>query len=129
MPSRLESIAPDIEAQIGSLPLTQSASLAFQVAAWAIKQNCAENKQLKIAVASGNKALAESVSNSYDESYFATQETKPAESLSNFCCARAASSMAFALANNPSEAIYEAIMATDNISSVRQLVSIGVSDG
>lgn len=129
MPSRLESIAPEIEAQLGSLSLAQRTSLALQVATWTIEQNCAENSELMVAVASGNKALAESVSNSFDENYFATQEINPVESLRNFCCARAASSLAFALANNLSEAIYEAIIATDDISAVQQLVNKGVSGG
>ncbi len=59
----------------------------------------------------------------YDELYFEMEGSSPSDSFRYFCLARAISSLAFALTANDGEAIYEAIIATDDVLSIRALLN------
>jgi hypothetical protein len=71
----------------------------------------------------GLYVICEPYSNAFDERYFECIDQNPTVALRYFSCARAANSMAFALSNNPKGATYEAIIATDDFATIKNLVS------
>ena len=66
----------------------------------------------------GISSIAEQVASMFDDKYFLAQQKAASDSLLYFSRARAASSIAFAIAKNPEEAIYEALIATDDIATI-----------
>jgi len=123
MTSRLASIAPDIENTLATLPQSRRTTIALEAALWAIKKLDADSEETSSLITSNDPALAESFARHYDALYFETEDSSPSDSFRYFCLARATSSLAFALTANDSEAIYEAIIATDDVLSIREMLN------
>jgi len=118
MLTRLESIAPEIQIEIERLELPERERLALRIASWAVERVGAENEQLRVAVSAGISSIAEQVASMFDDQYFVAQQKAASDSLLYFSRARAVSSIVFAIEKNPVEAIYEALIATDDIATI-----------
>jgi hypothetical protein len=119
--SRLASAAPDLEEALDASSRTLRLGVAAHIARWAAER-------VGWSRPSGPGSLA-AITEDLDERYFALQELREqgrcskAEVSLAFSLARAASSAAFADQGEASEAIYEAISATDDLPGVREAVS------
>ena len=129
MTSRLNSIAPEIESRFLVVSEDLTNSIALNVALWAVESNVSAENQLHELAESIDAKFAERISKAFDERYFESKDQNPTEALKYFSCARAASSMAFALSKNPTEAIYEAIIATNDLTTIKSLVTKGLLNG
>lgn len=123
MPSRLGSIAPDIEAILSTAQLSTAVTTALRVAKWVVGVTGAECEELDTAVATANASLAHLLAQTLDERYFSLQEIDEPKSIEFFSRARAASAIAYALEGNPAESLYEAISATDDLPVTREFFS------
>lgn len=128
MLSRLATVAPKLEAMLSRATPAHARDAALSAARLAT-QAC----NLSAVVPSFNAtvddpAFFEGLVEQFDDEYFAAHERFEAGAapesayLVPFCRARAASSLAFALRDEPSEAVYEAIISTDNLSGVTRIV-------
>lgn len=118
MASRLASIAPDIEFTLSELQSAIRFEVALKITTWAMEKVGLQAEMLTNQDSKGAKA----VSDIFDERYFKLDEQGSPDYLVYFSKARAASSIAFLLDGNAYEAIYEAVMATDDMSTVQQLL-------
>ena len=129
MTSRLTTVAPEIENSFLGVSEELTNSIALSIASWAVKCNGSVGDHMQNLAEFIDAKLAIDVSNAFDERYFECKDQNPSVALKYFSCARAASSMAFALSKNPKEAIYEAIIATDDLATIKNLVTKALSNG
>ena len=122
MPTRLSTVAPDIESALLNASTTVCVIAALEVARWAANEVGLFSENYSKAISEGNTAEVESLSAALDEQYFSQPEESP-DRLVFFSRARAASAIAFALAQKPTDAIYEAIIATNDPTSIRRVLS------
>lgn len=123
MISRLESLSMDIKKSLASLPLPRKRQIAIRISLWAIEKLEADNKEIYPVIKSNDAALAESLAMHYDELYFKMADKNQTDSLRYFCLARAVSSLAFAFAGSDEEAVYEAIIATNDQPSILKMLN------
>jgi hypothetical protein len=128
MHSRLATVATDIDQAVAQANPSAATRCGEIAASFAL-----ERVGMKDLAEISDDGLAALVA-SLDEEYFSVQEaverglsTRAAE-LVAFSKARAASAFAYASRGESSEAIYEAIMATDDLAELRALV-FGVLNG
>lgn len=123
MISRLASLAPDIKKALASLPRPRKTAITIKISLWAVEKLGAKNEEVNSIIKSNDAALAESLAMHYDELYFKTEGTNPTDSLQYFCLARAVSSLAFAFSGSNEEAVYEAIIATNDLPSILKILN------
>jgi hypothetical protein len=120
MISRLATIAPDLEAAIANARPSLRRRIASVVSSWA-----ADRVGWSYSADAGS--LSE-ILQELDQRYFALQELRESGGCSEaavmaaFNLARAVSSAVFASEEQASEAAYEAVMATGDLSGVRRVV-------
>jgi hypothetical protein len=120
MISRLATVAPDLEAAIANAEPALRRRVASVVSNWAATR-------VGWSYPADAGALSAELQE-LDERYFALQELYEtggcswAAVMAAFNLARTVGSAVFALGGQASEAVYEAVMATDDLTSVRQVV-------
>ena len=112
------------------LPLQRGIPRAALAAAQRAADLCGvANAAPDVALTEANLAKIDALVRALDDQYLSRQQqsdreaTPKAEFLPLFARARAASAVAFALRGEASEAIYEAIVATDDAASVAHIVN------
>ena len=117
MKSRLSTVAPDLEDVVSVASSATRYEIAFAVSQLALRL-CEVVLPPHVALANKEEAYAAEL----DAEYFNLSEEGSAASHHVFCAARAVSSAGFARSGRCEDAIYEAIIATDDTESVRQQV-------
>jgi hypothetical protein len=115
--SRLSTVAPDLEDLLCTASAATRDEIALAVSQLALRL-CDVVLPPDVALANGEEAYAAEL----DVKYFNLSEEGNAASHYAFSAARAVSSAAFARSGRCEDAIYEAIIATDDTESVRQQV-------
>ena len=128
MQSRLSTVAPKLEAALARAGFAKSNEAALAAARPATETCNLADVAPELAATRDNLSSIEALVGVLDEEYFAAHERFENGSAPEsayvvpFCRARAASALAFALRGEASEAVYEAIIATDNLSDVSRTV-------
>jgi hypothetical protein len=122
MLNRLASLAPGLEAAITSASQQAQSRVAREVLSWLYCEIPQHERELRSALVRGEAEAANKALTRLDEKYlFLQEQDKPEEALILFSQARAASATLFAIRGAVCEAVYEAIMATDNQAGVSQV--------
>jgi hypothetical protein len=116
MNSRLATVEPRLSAALASWPKTTRLEIASQVVAWAAERAGLESLQMTVAVGSSPATHFNALAESLDECYFELQEQTNQAHMGYFEKARAATALAFMAMDEPGEALYESIAATDTLS-------------
>jgi len=122
MPTRLAAIAPNLDAALAAGDRSRCARAALAAAQQAAELCGLANAAPGLALTEGNLTKIGALVRTFDEEYLSHQQSGR-EHLTPFARARAASAIAFALRGEPHEAIYEAIVATDDPACVARIVN------
>jgi hypothetical protein len=131
MRSRLNTVAPDLEAAVLAMTPDRRRSTALSAVRWALDLVQLSHPVIEKALASGQAEGLGSFVQELDEQYFLLQETRDSgraserEVLRAFALARTVSALEFATRDEPLEAIYEAGIATDNWPALRNVILRG----
>jgi hypothetical protein len=131
MRTRLNTVAPDLEANVLAMTPDRRRATAWSAARWALGMVQLSHPAIEKALLTGQADTLASTVEELDERYFILQESKDSgraseeDVLRAFAVARAVSALEFAMRDEPLEAIYEAGMATDDWPALRSLVSRG----
>jgi hypothetical protein len=151
MRTRLNTIAPDLDATLAAAPAQSTRQAAWSAARWAVERVGLDHPAVREALTTHRLGSVPRLVNELDERYFALSQKREEErdqrymarpeeheeiSVSNeevraaFRLARAAAAVEFAASGEPIEAIYEAAHAADEIPAipeVRRLVARSLS--
>jgi hypothetical protein len=126
MRSRLSTVAADIDQALARVSETVALQSAEEAAHFALEVVGVRDTSSK------SSTELEAMASAYDSEYFATQQSsesgRTVDQLTPFAKARALSALAFAKRGQPAEAIYEAIIATDDAPKLRELL-LGMVNG
>jgi hypothetical protein len=123
--TRLQTVAPDLDKAIAAAPAEVASSAAWAAARWAVEQVGLSHPAIAEALSGTCVGKVPALAARLDKEYFALDNdgrAPEATVLDVFSKARAASAVEFAARGEAAEAIYEAIIATDDIASVRSVV-------
>jgi len=125
---RLRSIAPDLVSRLSTASDAQRQRVALAVARWVTTRV----ESIPLEVIAGLDGVPPSSLNEtverLDDEYLSLQAKEEAgecsddEVVAAFARARAASSLVYAIVGDPAESIYEAVVATEDLAGVRQIV-------
>ena len=128
MRSRLSAIAPDVEVALSRAAFGKSNEAALAAARLATQTCNLAAVAPRLVPTLENVSSIDALVETLDAEYFSAHEKfengllPESAYLVPFCRARAASALAFALRGEASEAVYEAIMATDDPVKVSRTV-------
>ena len=132
MASRLSSVAPELEEQLKSSATSMRHRSSLAVAAFAVAQSGLNSPLISATLSahdSPNISALSRLLQELEQSYYdlqADEEAKPTKdkhALTAFSQARAVNAVLYAVSGQYDEAIYEAIIATDNVAGVSQLLA------
>ena len=114
MPSRLSTIAPQIELLLSEVPAEKREGATRRTAIKVVSLVPGFKPHEMVRLQVGSAAYAQAVASKLDERYFNLQAQESPESVKVFAQARAAAAMHFAVGGQVSEALYEAVIAVDS---------------
>jgi hypothetical protein len=114
MSSRLSTAAPNIERALQSLNEAQRLAVAREVVSSSIDHVAGVPSELRVALESRNLRAVAAIAEDLDAQYFDLDEANSEVALAVFSQARVAMAARFLLEKLPFEALYEAVIATDN---------------
>ncbi|SEL84949.1 hypothetical protein SAMN05216214_1381 [Atopomonas hussainii] len=113
MTSRLSTVDPHIENTLSDLPIEKRTALASSVVLWVVREAGLDCLAIEKAINEMRHDQLQEIAIQSDENYLKQQELGNFEHLDFFSKARAYSAASFLAQGKIYEAIYEAIMATD----------------
>lgn len=121
MISRLGSANPVLEQALKFSPQVNQRIASLQAALFAVSANGLSELLLSDGDPRFESSRYHAIAAEFDEQYFSQPEGSE-QSLSEFSKARSTASLAYALAGEPEEALYEAIASLDDPDALIQLV-------
>ncbi len=127
--TRLNAVAPDLEAAIAAVPTDQQRNAAWAAARWALERVGLSHPAINEAVATGVVGSVGTLVVEYDDRYFELQELNELGECTvenvqmAFSLARAAGAVEFAARGEFVEAIYESGIAADDWPGLRLVVT------
>jgi len=121
MTSRLGSAKPLLEQALKESSRSNQSAASLKAALFAVSRNGLSGVFLLNGESRYESQKCHTIAAEFDEQYFAQPEGSE-QSLSNFSKARSVSALAFALAGEHDEAIYEAMTSLNDSDELEQLV-------